>query len=211
MIKIMALADLHEEDAILDRLRNIEENRSFDYLIIAGDIAEQSINYVEELSGIVNQAFYIPGNNENKEMIKIMEKKGFLVHEKRIEIKEGYNIVGFGYSNITPFNTPGELSEEEIYKKASKMNIDEKTILITHVPPKGILDSVKNINIGSESIAKIVKEKKPKINIFGHVHGIGGKQIFEKTLCVKIPSAYEMKCMYMEIKNGNSEVFFSDL
>jgi predicted phosphohydrolase len=45
-------------------------------------------------------------------------------------------------------------------------------ILITHGPPFGVLDKVigRSENLGCEELIKKIKEIKPKIHVFGHIH-----------------------------------------
>jgi Icc-related predicted phosphoesterase len=49
---------------------------------------------------------------------------------------------------------------------------DNTDILITHVPPYGYLDKMSNYfeNLGCELLRERIKEVKPKIHIFGHIH-----------------------------------------
>lgn len=42
--------------------------------------------------------------------------------------------------------------------------------LITHIPPKGILDE----DTGSEILKQIILERQPKYHLSGHVHYTGG-------------------------------------
>lgn len=56
-------------------------------------------------------------------------------------------------------------------------------ILITHGPPKGVLDYVKMVNEGEEphvgdvNLLYYVKQTKPKVHLFGHIHeGYGAYQ-----------------------------------
>lgn len=207
MIRILAIADLHNEDAVLDRLRVLESDRRYDYLVVAGDVTGKNISYAQEFIAIVHQAFWVPGNNENEEIRKMFEDAEFSVHKKRVEIKEGFNVVGFGFSTPTPFKTPGELSEEEIYSQMSSLPIDANTILITHSPPFGLFDDV-GVNIGSRSIRKIIEEKQPKLALFGHVHEHFGKANIGRTICVKIPNAQSLKAAAIEIREGHAEVDF---
>ncbi|HUB28288.1 MAG TPA: metallophosphatase domain-containing protein [Terracidiphilus sp.] len=46
-------------------------------------------------------------------------------------------------------------------------------VLITHGPPYGILDQVEpgGERLGCEELLKAVLEKKPKVHVFGHIHG----------------------------------------
>ena len=44
--------------------------------------------------------------------------------------------------------------------------------LITHIPPKGILDE----GMGSKILQQIILERQPKHHLFGHVHSKGGQR-----------------------------------
>ncbi len=210
MIRILALADLHNDEAVLDRLRVLELDRRYDYLIVAGDVTGKNISYAQDFISIVQQAFWVPGNNENEEVRGMFEEAKFSVHRKRVEIKEGFNVVGFGFSTPTPFKTPGEIADEEIYAQMSALPIDANTILITHSPPYGLFDDV-GVNIGSKSIRKIIEEKQPKLALFGHVHEHSGKANIGRTICVKIPPAPSLKAAAVEIRHGHAEVFFVEI
>ena len=49
-------------------------------------------------------------------------------------------------------------------------------VLITHGPPFGILDQTapKGVHLGCEELLKAVEEKKPRVHLFGHIHGGAG-------------------------------------
>jgi predicted phosphohydrolase len=49
-------------------------------------------------------------------------------------------------------------------------------VLITHGPPFGILDQIEpgGAHLGCEQLLKAVEEKKPRVHIFGHIHGGAG-------------------------------------
>ena len=53
---------------------------------------------------------------------------------------------------------------------------DGLDVLITHGPPFGVLDQVEpgGAHLGCEELLKAVEEKKPKVHIFGHIHGGAG-------------------------------------
>ncbi|MEM4335438.1 MAG: metallophosphoesterase [Candidatus Anstonellales archaeon] len=212
MIRILALADLHNDEMVLDRLRVLESDRKYDYLVVAGDVTGKNISYAQDFISIVQQVFWVPGNNESEEVRRMFEDAKFSVHGKRVEIKEGFNVVGFGFSTPTPFKTPGEMPEEEIYAHMSSLKIDANTILITHSPPHGLFDSIgEGINIGSRSIRKIIEEKQPKLALFGHVHEHFGKANIGRTICIKIPHAPSLKAAAVEIRHGHAEVYFVEI
>lgn len=50
-------------------------------------------------------------------------------------------------------------------------------ILVTHGPPFGILDQLNSDtpHLGCSELAKIVTRLKPKLHVFGHIHGGYGR------------------------------------
>jgi len=51
-------------------------------------------------------------------------------------------------------------------------------VLITHGPPWGILDTVKSLepHLGCEELIKAVLRVKPRVHVFGHIHGGYGQR-----------------------------------
>jgi Icc-related predicted phosphoesterase len=67
---------------------------------------------------------------------------------------------------------------------------DNLDVLITHGPPFGILDQVTpgGTHLGCEELLKAVQEKKPKVHVFGHIHG--GAGAFENGVTRFVNAAY---------------------
>jgi Icc-related predicted phosphoesterase len=61
-------------------------------------------------------------------------------------------------------------------------------LLITHGPPMGILDQIQphlgSKHLGCEELMLAVERTKPKIHVFGHIHGGYGKIKYENTLFI---------------------------
>ena len=97
---------------------------------------------------------------------------------------------GFGGSNPTPFNTPLEFEEIQIYdeaKKALESIKDEKiTLFITHAPPYGTKTDLlpSGEHVGSESIRRIIEELQPTLNICGHIHEARGTDKIGETIII---------------------------
>ena len=62
-------------------------------------------------------------------------------------------------------------------KKVWNKNPADIDILITHGPPKGILDS----GMGCEELLLQINRVRPKIHCFGHVHGQSGSELVNGT------------------------------
>ncbi len=162
-MKIFVFVDLHDE---LDKIES--KIKDYDLVCFLGDLSnEQDIELAEQVYNIID--YYIPGNIDGPEIQDIMLPKN--MHYRLIRMKN-FDIFGFGLSNPTPFNTPGELDEETIDKLLNKIKLTRQTIFFTHAPPYGILDNVKGKNVGSKAIRNFVEKNKDKIiaHLFGHIH-----------------------------------------
>ncbi|MBD3389918.1 metallophosphoesterase [Candidatus Micrarchaeota archaeon] len=195
-MKILLLADLHGEEHILDRLRAI--GNDYEMVILAGDIGNEE--YREKILSASENIYWIPGNIEPRNSCTGER----CIHKKVLETGEGMNIVGFGFSSPTPFGTPGELEEDEIYSEMESLPIDGKTILVTHCPPRGTLDDVgEGVHAGSNSIKKIMEEKKPRIVACGHIHNIEGKEKVGETTVIQIPQGNTLRGVVLSISSGH--------
>jgi len=200
-MRILAFSDLHDDEYALQALSVF--SKDFDHVLICGDSASTNV-FAKAVLNAFPKAFIIPGNGENERLNDLILSRPGCTHEKRVEIADGLNIVGFGYSNPTPFGTYGELSEDEIYSRLSKLPINSNTLLMLHCPPKGHFDDVgKGFHAGSSSILKIIEEKKPLAAFFGHVHDHSGVGHIGPTTLVKLPAAGTLRACSAKITNKN--------
>jgi len=196
-MRILALSDFHSEEVILEKLKELVDRERFDLILIVGDITQRGpLSYAEELLDVLRgeRVLAIHGNMDTEQVVDLLEMKGFLLHLKRAEVGE-WNFVGFGGSSPTPFGTPIEYSEEQIYEELSRMRINSKTILVTHSPPygSGVDKTSAGTSAGSKSIRRIIEEKKPFMDICGHIHEEEGEAVVGSTKIVKVPPAMQGK------------------
>ena len=83
----------------------------------------------------------LPGNHETHDDTRAFcERFGFVDFHRQVRgcSRHGeFTWAGLGYSNITPFNTPGEYSEEEISRALSAFDGIDPLYLVVHFPPHG--------------------------------------------------------------------------
>jgi len=209
-MRFLVFSDLHQEDEALERLRELSKGEEFDYVLSCGDNS-QSVSFLEELIDSFPRFFLIPGNWEGESANSFLSRSRNCINEKRVELEDGLNLVGFGYSNYTSFGTYGELSENEIYERLKRLNIDNNTILLLHCPPRGYFDSTRAGHAGSPSVLKIIWEKKPLVALFGHIHENKGTEKLGATMLVKVPPANHLEACIVDIKNKNVAVKFIHL
>ena len=92
-----------------------------------------------------------------------------------IEI-DGFHVIGLGYSNPTPFDTPGEYSEEELEQRLHAFDGLKPMIAICHVPPyQTMLDRITNFrHAGSKSMRDFLQREAPRYFFCGHIHEAAG-------------------------------------
>jgi Icc-related predicted phosphoesterase len=154
MTRLLLLADLHGRYGKLDSFLALEP----DLVIIAGDITQFGPcgDAVELLSRIEVPCFAIPGNCDPREILDSFEESDAVsLHGSTMTLGK-ITLTGIGGSNLTPFGTPFELSEEEIgallAEATGRMERNVHNILVCHAPPRGTLDRVGERRVGSTAL-----------------------------------------------------------
>ncbi len=155
-------------------------NMEADYYIAAGDLVSWARGL--EAAGEVmrrraDKVFVMPGNHESEsDITHFCQQFGFRsLHGQAVEL-DGFHIVGLGYSNPTPFHTPGEFSEAEIAQRLDSFRGLKPMILICHCPPKDTpLDGSKpGAHFGSSAVAQFIATEQPVRFYCGHIHECEG-------------------------------------
>ncbi len=89
----------------------------------------------------------------------------------------GYHVAGLGYSNPTPFDTPGEYSEQELKERLQRFSGLDPLVLICHTPPKDTaLDRAgEGKHFGSDAIREFIEREQPRYFYCGHIHEAAGQ------------------------------------
>jgi Icc-related predicted phosphoesterase len=88
----------------------------------------------------------------------------------------GFNFVG--YQCTIPFmGGVFEKAEHEIGEDLVQLErcLDERTVLVTHSPAAGVLDSTQLGPAGSTSLRDLLLRHKVRAHIHGHIHGSFGR------------------------------------
>jgi Icc-related predicted phosphoesterase len=176
-----------------------------DVLIHGGDISYRGERMEVEdfLSWFAKQDFeykiFIAGNHDflfekikEKELEKMIPPEIIYLNDSGVKIN-GLNVWG---SPITPkfFNWAFNRTRGEAIKKHWKLIPSHTDLLITHGPPYGILDQVVNeSHVGCVDLLQTVKNVKPKIHFYGHIHESYGIRNSEQT---KFINACQMNELY---------------
>jgi len=98
-------------------------------------------------------------------------------------------VAGLGYSNPTPFHTPGEYSEAELARKLEAFAGLAPLALICHCPPQGTaLDQIRpGLHAGSTAVREFLLREQPEYFFCGHIHEAAGARVMiGKTQAVNV-------------------------
>ncbi|MFX0212150.1 MAG: metallophosphoesterase [Candidatus Hodarchaeota archaeon] len=116
----------------------------------------------------------------------------------KVQYLKGIPILGYGDANKTTDDHSGKCWDETAIFRDFQYIIQDldpeekqQIILLTHTPPRGILDfsSLGGRHIGSYYLRELIEEFQPLLSVFGHVHYCGGySEFINKTQCINVSS-----------------------
>jgi Icc-related predicted phosphoesterase len=175
---LLIFSDIHGAVKALTTLLDIDA----DYYFAAGDLANWGRG-LEQMGPVLarraQQMYVMPGNHESEsDVVRLCSQfKLHNFHGATLEVGK-YRIAGLGYSNPTPFDTPGEYSEDELARRLKPFEELQPLILICHCPPKETsLDRVREgVHAGSTAVKEFLDQHQPDYFFCGHIHEAAGVQ-----------------------------------
>jgi Icc-related predicted phosphoesterase len=188
-------ADEAERDALLHRLMN---ERVEAWMQLA----------TERLADSDVPLYLIPGNDDDFAIDPILDRDDFTpvnADAKVLEMPGGLRLLSYGWSNLTPWKTPREVPEDELYRRLDELadQVDDarRAVFLIHVPPHDsgldtapILDEnlrptisagdVLRGPVGSTAVRRLIEERQPVLSVHGHIHESGGERKLGKTVSV---------------------------
>jgi Icc-related predicted phosphoesterase len=162
----------------------------------------------ERLDGKPFTMFMCPGNDDWF-VIDDMIDNAKLVRpcDRRVVDLEGHEMITSSASNPTPWDTPREMSEEDLEKHLTELTHlirnHETAIYNFHVPPYGYsldlcpkldenltMAAEEKIHAGSLGAKKLIEQNQPLLGLFGHIHESRGAQKAGRTLLINPGSEY---------------------
>jgi Icc-related predicted phosphoesterase len=152
--------------------------------------------------------YLIPGNDDEFGIDEILNRDGYApvnADGRVLDIPGGLQLLASGWSNHTPWQTPREESEDELYERldalAQQIKDPRRAIFMIHVPPHDsgldtapILDEnlrptvsagdVLRGPVGSTAVRRIIETYQPLLAIHGHIHESGGERKIGDTMCI---------------------------
>ncbi len=219
MTKILAISDVHGEEN--ENLYTYLNNNDIDLVLILGDITDFGPldfvgTFIEKIAECDVDVIAIPGNCDPKGICNAINEVSFCLHNNIIAYGDAI-LFGYGGSNETPFNTPGEIQDNKIYGDVYELlanydyvyndKVPKVKILVTHAPPFNTeADKMENgEHVGSQGILKSIHEFEPQINVCGHIHEAKSLSKIGKTTDVANPGMLKDNgAILIDIKDGSN-------
>jgi Icc-related predicted phosphoesterase len=162
----------------------------------------------ERLEGKPFQMYMAPGNDDWF-VIDDMIDNAKLVHpcDKRVVEIDHHEMITSSAANPTPWQTPREMSEEDLEKHLRELCVQIKNqdtaIYNFHVPPYGYsldlcpkldenltMAADEKIHAGSLGAKAVIEQYQPLLGLHGHIHESRGAQKAGRTLLINPGSEY---------------------
>jgi len=180
-VKVLIFSDIHGDTRALEQLIA----QPADIYIAAGDLStfgKDLDRCGEIMKPLGEKVWVLPGNHESHDDTRAFcQRFGFFDFHRQIRALKSERgttqWAGLGYSNITPFNTPGEYTEEEITKALAPFDNLKPLYLVVHFPPQGTrLDEfAAGKHAGSPTLREWVDRVQPLYLFCGHIHECAGR------------------------------------
>jgi len=178
-VKLLVFSDIHADLRAASNL--VKRSADVDVVVGAGDYGMPRQGLREMISALMQiekPTVLVSGNCENTDDLKSVcrgWRNAHVLHGEQA-ILHGMSFYGIGGGiPITPF---GSWSYDFSENEASQLLKDCPSggVLISHSPPKGILDiSSDGRSLGSTAIKETITIKDPLLVICGHIHASAGQ------------------------------------
>jgi uncharacterized protein len=152
--------------------------------------------------------YLIPGNDDDFVIDPILDRSDYApinADGKVLDLPGGLQLLASGWSNHTPWQTPREETEDELYARlerlAQQVRDPRRAIFMIHVPPHGSgLDTAPLLDenlrptvsagdvlrgpVGSTAVRRVIETYQPLLAVHGHIHESGGERKIGDTLCI---------------------------
>jgi Icc-related predicted phosphoesterase len=178
-MKLLLFSDIHSDFPGAAKLAEL--SLKADVVVGAGDycLARRGLDeIIAALSAIPKPTVLVAGNAEShEELVQACRSwpDAHVLHGSQTALDD---VTFYGIAGGIPITPFGAWSYDFSEGQARKLLQDLQTgsVLISHSPPKGVLDmSSDGRSLGSEAVREIIGVKKPRLVVCGHIHGSAGQ------------------------------------
>jgi len=177
----------------------LRQEVAFDLVVIGGDLtthgtSSEACGAVKRFQRFGRPLLVVAGNMDPPEADNAFAALGVSINGRGIVIGEA-GFFGVSASPFTPFQTPYEISEEEIRKRAeagwAEVSDARWKIFVPHAPPAHTaLDRTFFGNhVGSTAVREFIEKRTPDLVVCGHIHEARGMDRIGDTVMVNCGQA----------------------
>lgn len=167
----------------------------------------------DRLRPMGKRLYLMLGNDDPIELRTLLDQAPWGIHaEGRVLwIDDDHEMISWGYSNVTPWNSHREMTEDQLEAAlrgmASQLEAPSRAIVNAHVPPYGsglddapvldadlhvqsVLGQVKFAPVGSTAVRDFLADVQPLVGLHGHIHEASGTRRIGRTLAINPGSDY---------------------
>lgn len=198
----------------VQQLKSTPEKLEEFFTQVITDNLDRILAVIEEKVPPEKTIIVTPGNDDVLGVDAVIDKHKRIINPlgKLVKLPMGYEMISMEYSNRTPWNTPRECSEEELWKRLEALvplvsGNWRKIVCNFHAPPYGgrldlapkldkNLRPVHNLgvpeyaNVGSKSVRRFLEKYQPLMSLHGHIHEASGTDQVGKTTAFNPGSEY---------------------
>lgn len=190
---------------------------------------EEWLDFAErKLKNNGTPCYISPGNDDIPEINSILEASTVVTcpDNTALRINDDHEMVSLGNANLTPFNCPRDLPEEQLTEKIEAMasriedmpncifnlhcppydtGIDEAPLLDEELRPRIGIQGVEMVPVGSQAVRQAIEKYQPLLGLHGHIHESKGSINLGRTLCINPGSEYSegvLRGALVTIKKG---------
>jgi Icc-related predicted phosphoesterase len=157
--------------------------------------------------------YFMLGNDDPIELLALLDSAPWGAHAegRLVQIDDHHEMLSWGFSNITPWQSHREQTEEQLAvalrRMAGQVRDMTRAIVNVHVPPYGtqlddapVLDAdlrvvqqagqVKFAPVGSTAVRELLLEAGPMLGLHGHIHESAGIRRLGRTIAINPGSDY---------------------
>ena len=194
-MKLLAVADIHSSRRGLNTVLELAKEHGPDLIAIAGDVTTFGpVEFARELAdALPARTIFVPGNCDIPPVADVFNTGERMNLHLKKQVVDGIHFVGLGGWMASPALTEDwGIPPADAIEKIEPL-FDDKTVLLTHVPPYGHLDAVPTPfgaikkgreHIGSTELNILIERARPALVVSGHVHENRGVEEAAGTLFV---------------------------
>ena len=177
-MRLVCFGDIHMAFQAIERLA--PTLREADWAVLTGDLTyfgdpPDAFRVVDAVREFCPRVLAVTGNLDMPSVIEAFHAAGISLHGEGRRFGP-LGVFGCGGSNVTPMDTPTELTEEElraVLESGHRAVADApRRLMVCHTPPYDTrLDRLMNGQpVGSPAVRTFIETHQPDLALVGHIH-----------------------------------------